>query len=237
MGLYHLEGADEERIEWIKQLYLNYSDEEHNGARFYEVSMVECGEIPFFRAKGTVDAGKRRNIIEYMTILNGQKIEITMIEYLSEAASADEDVRMTVSQGHEMLMDEVMQTVRFDRIKNQFVAQNSGLIRIVVLSVISGVLVLIILLDYKRKLNRKPSATETEEEVSQPVDKIGTDEAAEIAQEGGSVFAEVVTVDDKTEELPEKDDSQDNSEGTEPEAESAAAEADDAVMTEENKVD
>ena len=98
-------------------------------------------------------------------------------------------------------------------------------------------LVLIILLDYKRKLNRKSSATETEEEVSRPVDKIGTDEAAEIAQEGGSVFAEVVTVDDKTEELPEKDDSQDNSEGTEPEAESAATEADDAVMTEENKED
>ncbi|MBE6754727.1 MAG: hypothetical protein E7559_10345 [Ruminococcaceae bacterium] len=142
-SMYDLNIAEQHQIDWIEELYLNYDSESQSGARYYDVSNVNCGGANFFRAKGTVDAEKRRNVLEYMTIVNGRKIEVTMIEYLSE--SDGEEQRMTVSPEHELLMDTVMQSVEFDEIKSVFMARYGGLVRA---SVFTGILAIAMLVTF-----------------------------------------------------------------------------------------
>lgn len=184
--LYDLDRADEERINWIEELYRSYGEEGTSGEGYSSVELVDCGGVDFFRAEGSSKGEKRRNLVEYMTIVNGQKVEISLIEYMPADDASD---RTTVSEAHRQIIDSVMQTVRFDRIKNAFFAKNPGLVRFGIALLAAAVLIGAYLAIDAVSRKRKPQKTEDEHTMTLPAQS----EAEQLAEAGGTVFAQTMT--------------------------------------------
>ena len=91
-------------------------------AQYTDASLVDVEQAVFVRAHGTrlsQDAEERH--LHYMTVVNGQRIEITLVEH----CDLEEDGVRTVSAENEAMMDEIIRTMRFDELKNEFVAKNT----------------------------------------------------------------------------------------------------------------
>ena len=91
-------------------------------AQYSDAVLMDTEQAVYVRARGirlSQDALERH--LHYMTVVNGQRIEITLVEH----CSADADSVSTVSAENEVMMDEIIRTMRFDELKNEFVAKNT----------------------------------------------------------------------------------------------------------------
>ena len=105
-------------------------------ARYTEASVVQTDSAAFIRAHGVMESkDASENHLHYMTVANGMRLEITLVEHYSSDGVSPREQR--VSAQNELLMDSVVSSLRFDRQENEFVAKNRGY---VILAVVTGVL-------------------------------------------------------------------------------------------------
>lgn len=91
-------------------------------AQYTDATLVDTEQAVFVRAHGSKRSqNAEERHLHYMTVVNGQRIEITLVEH---CAPDDNGVR-TVSAENEAMMDEIIRTMRFDELKNEFVAKNT----------------------------------------------------------------------------------------------------------------
>lgn len=94
-------------------------------ARYTEASVVDTEQAVFIRALGVMESQEAsENHLHYMTVVNGMRIEITLVEHYSAAGKTAQSQRVTPE--NELIMDSVIDSIRFDKLENEFVAKNRG---------------------------------------------------------------------------------------------------------------
>ncbi len=149
-------------------------------AQYTDASLVDTEQAVFVRAPGTMrspDAVERH--LHYMTVVNGQRIEITLVEHgVPEEGGADR-----VSAENEAMMDEIIRTLRFDGLKNEFVAKNTRFMTgTYIVLTLSGVLIAAYIISKVRATMLNKAAAG--EQSAQPEAIIDGDESENTADHG-----------------------------------------------------
>jgi len=151
-------------------------------AQYTDASLVDTEQAVFVRAHGrkrSQDSEERH--LHYMTVVNGQRIEITLVEH----GAAEGDGVRTVSAENQELMDEIIRTMRFDKLKNEFVAKNSRFMTgaYVVLSLSALLIISYIVGKVRATMAQKKAAAEADAESKSASDEdensTDSEEAAE----------------------------------------------------------
>lgn len=190
-AIFNLSGASEEVLHQIEEKYMSYSDSSSAvaGARYSDVSRVSHEQALFFRAAGMVsNRSGRSNHLQYMTIVNGMRIEITLIEHFGISAELTGEEPTEVSPSHEAAMNTIIRSVEFDRIKSNFWQKNRGLVFYGLITAVGVGAILIVLLSPEKK---KPQPEGLQEEETQAAEVLPEDadapaEAEETVQNSSS---------------------------------------------------
>jgi len=168
--IYNLSKASEEQLEEIERLYLNYEENVNAvvGAKYFDVLRVEHEQVLFFRAAGVVNnRSGRSNHLQYMTIVNGCRIEITLIEHFGIVEELSGEEPENISQQHVEMMEHIISTVRWEKIKNNFLQENRGIIFYSIIAVVGAAAIIgVILMPENRKQLLKAQITDSENEMS-----------------------------------------------------------------------
>ncbi len=114
-NIFNLGDVGEYELGLLKERYLSYGDTGNN--LWTQVDSIECGEHKYIRAFGTAVDGSE-NQMQYMTIINGEQLAFTLIEHYDERCPMTEPM---VAEGNRQLMEQVMQSVKYGRIKSRLV--------------------------------------------------------------------------------------------------------------------
>ncbi len=165
--IFSLAAASEEELAKISELYKSYGDTHQPvaGARYFDVSTQQVGEVLFFRAMGTVDnRSSRSNHLQYMTVVNGMRIEITLIEHFGIDSELTGEEPEEVSGLHEKMMDSIIGSVRFDRVRSGWLQQNRGPVFYALLFAAGIAAIVIVLLLPENRKKRGQAEQEAQEE-------------------------------------------------------------------------
>ena len=136
-AIFQLRDYDDPYLDSLAGSYANYSELGLSvSAMYMDASVVKTEQAAYIKAHGVMlsdDAAE--NHLHYMTVVNGQRIEITLVEHYTLTEGSEKP--LTVSAANEQLMDNIIDQLRFDSINNEFVAKNRSF---VTTSVIIGVL-------------------------------------------------------------------------------------------------
>lgn len=172
------------RLSDYDQLYLNaladsYAAFTQQGqsvtAMYTEATLTQTGQATFVRARGvrrSEDAAE--NHLHYMTVENGQRIEITLIEHYSDP----ERGTSFVLRENELMMDEIIDSLRFDELKNEFAAKNGTFMTGLYIVLSLSALLIISYIVSKIRVSRAERAAEAAEERNEDVsdESCGTEE-------------------------------------------------------------
>ncbi len=121
----NLKNLSSYNINRVKSMYLDYSSD---GGTYYDVDTVETEQALFFRALGTLEnAGDRSNHLQYMTIINRCRVEITLIEHFGISGDITGEEPKEVSAEHQELMEQVIASVHWNKVQNGFFSHNRGI--------------------------------------------------------------------------------------------------------------
>ncbi len=137
-AIFQLRDYDDFYLGSLAESYADYSEHGVNVSAMYsDASVVKTGQAAFIKAHGVILSPQAaENHLHYMTVVNGQRIEITLVEHYTN----DENTQrpLYVSEGNERMMEEIIETLVFDDIDNEFVAKNKNFVAgAVVISVLS----------------------------------------------------------------------------------------------------
>lgn len=192
--IFDLSSAHEEQLERIRSLYLDYENGSSaiTGAYYSDVTMIENEQALFFCAEGVVDnRSGRSNHLQYMTIINGCRIEITLIEHFGVDSELTGDEPQEVSRTHKEIMERVIRSVRWDKVRSKFWHQNRGTVFYASIALIGLIAIItVLLLPENRRKNKRPEVVTSEPEqtenendhIDDETQKIMNDETQEIEQ-------------------------------------------------------
>ena len=183
--IFDLSKASEEQLAEIGALYLDY---EQNidavvGAKYFDVSLVEHEQALFFRAEGVVsNRSGRSNHLQYMTIINGCRVEITLIEHFGIENELTGEEPEEISQTHAQVMERVIQSVHWERVKSNFWHENRGVVfyGAIIIAGIAAIVVVFLLPDNKGKSGSKAAAEKALAEAESTPEDENSDDASEI---------------------------------------------------------
>lgn len=193
--IFDLSSAHEEQLERIRSLYLDYENGSSavTGAYYSDVTMIEHEQALFFCAEGVVDnRSGRSNHLQYMTIINGCRIEITLIEHFGVDSELTGDEPQEVSRTHKEIMERVIRSVRWDKVRSKFWHQNRGTVFYASIALIGLIAIItVLLLPENRRKNKRPEVVISEPEQTENENDHVDDETQEI-------------MNDETQELEQK---------------------------------
>jgi len=139
-AIFQLMDYDEFYLDSLAGSYAGYSEHGLNvNAAYNDASVVRTEQAAFIKANGVIVSGEAAEFhLHFMTVVNGQRIEITLVEhFFSDSAERPLSVRAE----NECLMNEIINSLAFDRIENETVAKNSSFVAgLIVISILSACL-------------------------------------------------------------------------------------------------
>jgi len=186
--IFNLRYATQEQLDEIENLYMNYEVNVNAvvGARYYDVSIIEHEQALFFRACGTVkNRSGRSNHLQYMTIVNGCRIEITLIEHFGINDELTGEEPEMIAEEHSQLMQEVIKSAKWERIRSNFLRQNRGAVfyGLIILAGMAAVIAVVLMPENRDKLKGMQShgtmATETQNDGRDSTEAISDSEEVE----------------------------------------------------------
>lgn len=148
-SLYNLNKADEYSIDRIERIYYGYQSD-YGG--FSDVSRFESEQALYIKVKGTINAETiMENHLQYMTVVNGKRYEISLIEHYGLFDENEQPMPAGVSEKNERMMDDIIHSLRFDRIKREFLEKNKSLVIVISIGIALCLFFLVSSLCDKRK--------------------------------------------------------------------------------------
>lgn len=168
-GLFNLKNAGEYDLGRIKEMYLSYGENAAiSGAEYFDVSTVSNEQALFLRSLGKVDnAEERSNHLQYMTIVNGERIEITLIEHFGIDSELTGDEPAEVSEAHAEIMERVINSLKWDNIRSGFLRRYSRIVIFAAVAIVGAAAIAISTITERRKLkaNKDDVVCEQEPEI------------------------------------------------------------------------
>lgn len=140
--IFHLGDFDELYLQTLADSYASFVQQGQSVSAIYtSASVVRNGQAAFIKAHGAMasdDAAE--NHLQYMTIVNGRRIGITLIEHCHAGPYTG---NLRVSPENEQLMDSIIAGLSFDSVENEFVAKNKGYLTVsgIIIALCSALLV------------------------------------------------------------------------------------------------
>lgn len=142
-AIFQLRDYDDFYLGSLADSYANYSEHGLNvNAMYTDAEVVRNDQAALIKAHGVMfseDAAE--NHLHYMTVVNGQRVEITLVEHFTVEEGVERPV--TVSAANERMMDEIISRLAFDSLDNEFVAKNGSFVfGAVVVCVLSAAMII-----------------------------------------------------------------------------------------------
>jgi|GEM_PF-2057893 len=125
-AIFRLSDYDMTYLQALADSYASFAQQGQSVSAMYSnASVVLTEQAAFIRAHGAMASRDvAENHLHYMTVVNGRRIEITLIEHYYDKADPSELMR--VSAQNERLMERIISELRFDTVENEFIAKNRG---------------------------------------------------------------------------------------------------------------
>ncbi len=180
--IFDMNCASEEQLAEIEKLYGNYeiNIDAVVGAHYNDVTLCEHEQALFFRAEGMVkNRSGRSNHLQYMTIINGCRIEITLIEHFGIENELSGDEPEKVSEKHEETMEHIIGSVRWEKVRNGFWHNNRGIIFYGLIAAAGLVAIIAVLLLPENRKKKSPGEAQNNTAETLPVNEAETADEAE----------------------------------------------------------
>jgi len=124
--IFQLDDFDQLHLQAMADSYASFIQQGQEVSAIYSsASVVRNNQAAFIKAHGArASDDAAENHLHFMTIVNGKRIGITLIEHCFSDQPYTGNLR--VSEENEMLMDQIVSELTFDAIENEFVAKNKG---------------------------------------------------------------------------------------------------------------
>lgn len=182
-GIFNLKNAGEYDLGRIKEMYLSYGENGAiSGAEYFDVTTVSNDQALFLRSLGKVDNSEERsNHLQYMTIVNGDRIEITLIEHFGVESELTGEEPDEVSEAHAEIMEKVIESLEWDNIRSGFLKRYSGITFFAAIAIVGAVAIAVSMIIEQKKLKEDEAAkADKEENASDSLNDVkGDDKAAD----------------------------------------------------------
>lgn len=126
-GIFDLSEASDAVLHRMQNIFWNYdnSADAIAGARYYDVQTRKCDQATFVTAKCNVNTDSRfENRMQCVTIFNGQRVTVTLIEHYAIAEGEDRTaLSQTISAENEDLLLQTVDSMRWTDVKIKFLEQ------------------------------------------------------------------------------------------------------------------
>ncbi len=151
--IFQLNDFDQLHLQAMADSYASFIQQGQEVSAIYSsASVVRNDQAAFIKAHGARASDEAaENHLHFMTIVNGRRIGITLIEHCFSGQPYTGNLR--VSPENEMLMDQIISELTFDAIENEFVAKNRGYLAMsgVIIAVCTALLAAYYISDRKNK--------------------------------------------------------------------------------------
>lgn len=175
--IFQLGKLDPLYVQALADSYASFAQQGQEVSAIYSsASVVRHDSTAFIKAHGAMASDSAgENHLHYMTIVNGRRIGITLVEHL--AADGPYSGSLRVSAENEQLMDSIIADLRFDTIENAFVAKNRGFLVTsgIIIALCTALLVSYYISDYRAGKHPQPA------DAPQPPAEENASEGAEAA--------------------------------------------------------
>ncbi|MBQ9994087.1 MAG: hypothetical protein IJP17_05185 [Clostridia bacterium] len=118
--LFDLNTASEYQLAMLREQYLSYASASDSAARYTSVEDIHTEQALYLRAEGFLDREKTQdNHLQYMTVINGEKICITLIEHYGLKSDMPENIAYKVSDANADIMEQVISSIEYDKVKKR----------------------------------------------------------------------------------------------------------------------
>lgn len=141
-AIFQLRDYDDYYLNSLAQSYASYSEQGLSVNAMYSDAVVfRTDQAVYIKAHGVMLSDEAaENHLHYMSVVNGQRVEITLVEHYS--VSEDGERPLAVSAANELMMDDIIRQISYDSIDNEFVSKNRAFLSgVAVVGVLSAGLV------------------------------------------------------------------------------------------------
>lgn len=181
-SLFNLKNAGSYDLGRIKEKYLSYGENSAvSGAEYFDVSTVSNNQAIFLRSFGKVDnAEERSNHLQYMTIVNGDRIEITLIEHFGIDSDLTGEEPEKVSDAHAEMMENIIDSLEWDNIRSGFLKRFNGITLFSIIALVGAAAIAASMISdhikQKKKKNEESLCNEESETIAENDDSDGIPE-------------------------------------------------------------
>jgi len=138
-AIFHLADYDQLYLTALADSYAAFSQQGLSvSARYTSAEVKRCGQAVYIKAHGVMDAQEAsENHLHYMTVINGMRVEITLVEHYSQQGIPAQTQRVTAD--NEQMMDTIIESLRYDKLENEFMAKNKDFVVYAVLIVAASI--------------------------------------------------------------------------------------------------
>lgn len=167
-ALFHLTRATDEELERIKASFADYGSDlsDKPGASFSSIELYEHPQALFVRASCNVNTSASfENRVVYMTIINGKRITVTLIEAYPSGEGTDTALYpKQISAASEQILTDMLDSLQFDRVQNAFLFRYRFVIGFAVIALLAAGVLWIMLQQRNSRLQTQAKKEDTDDD-------------------------------------------------------------------------